>query len=124
MTDTLEMQFEFEELNIPVCGKDAPGLMLYGEATLSGDEDGFSVIHIRLEGGTHLRPRGNGYLGFPAAFEDELFKKIAGAIENDKTAIGSRASRDWAYLVEETTEEPISHHVKIPGLAYDHSRGA
>jgi hypothetical protein len=102
MTYTLEMVLEFEELNIPVCGKNAPGMMLFGHATLSGDEDGFSVIHIRLEGGTHLRPRGNGQHGFPAAFEDELFKRIAGAIENPKTAIGNRASSDWAFLVEDS----------------------
>jgi hypothetical protein len=102
--DTLEMQFEFEELNIPICGKSAPGLMLYGQATLTGDEDGFSVVSIRLEGGTHLRKRGNGVLGFPSAFEDELFKKIAGEIENPKTAVGNRASSDWAYHVEDALQ--------------------
>jgi hypothetical protein len=94
--DTLEHTFEFEEMNIPVCGKYAGGLMLYGKATLSGDEDGFSVVYVELEGGARLRPRGNGDLGFPSAFEDALFKRIAGEIENGKTVIGKRASSEWA----------------------------
>jgi hypothetical protein len=41
-------------------------------------------------------------LGFPSAFEDELFKRISTAIENPKTEIGKRADGDWADLVEDS----------------------
>lgn len=101
--DTLETFFDFEELNIAVCGKAAQGMMLYGTATLEGDDDGFNVVSIRLEGGTHLRRRGNGGLGLPA-FEDELFKRIAAVIENPKTPIGKLASDAWDDVREEARE--------------------
>ena len=104
MTDTLELHFDFEEMNIPICGRYATGIMLYGTARLSGDEDGFSVVAIRLDGGTWLRRRGNGQLGFPAPFEDELFHRIADQIENPKTTIGKRASNEWADVVEDARE--------------------
>lgn len=113
--DTLEHHLEFEELKIPVCGKNSSGLMLYGTATLSGDEDGFSVVFIELGNGTHLRPRGNGGGGFPAPFEDELFKRIAAVIENPKTAIGKMAEREWADVVEDAK-------IGDPDRAYDERR--
>ena len=140
--DTLEHHLEFEELKIPVCGKNSSGLMLYGTATLSGDEDGFSVVFIELGDGTHLRPRGNGGGGFPAPFEDELFKRIATVIENPNTVIGAWASREWAEVVEDANsgdpdrayderrdeeattyaDRPVSHRPPV-GLVYDHARG-
>jgi hypothetical protein len=113
--DTLEHHLEFEELKIPVCGKNSSGLMLYGTATLSGDEDGFSVVFIELGNGTYLRPRGNGALGFPAAFEDELFKRIAAVIENPKTDIGNYAAGEWADVVEDAKAGD-------PDRAYDERR--
>ena len=109
--DTLELIFDFEELNIPICGKNAVGIQLFGTATLTGDEDGFYVDHIVLgnhriaSDSTHLRRRGNGWMGFPAAFEDELFARISSAIENPETAVGKIAERDWASLVEHSSTE-------------------
>jgi hypothetical protein len=97
----MELDFEFEELNIVICGKIADGMMLYGTATLEGDEDGFSVDTIKLEHGPLLRRRGNGHLGFPSAFEDELFKRISAVIENPKTAIGRRADTEWAGMISD-----------------------
>jgi len=113
--DTLEHHLDFEELNINVCGKSAPGMMLYGTATLTGDEDGFSVVAVRLDGGAWLRARGNGAGGFPAAFEDELFKRIAAVIENPKTAIGKYAEGEWADVVE-------AAKAGDPDRAYDERR--
>ena len=104
MTNPLELDFDFEELNIVVCGKMADGIMIYGTATLEGDEDGFSVDTVKIEHGPLLRRRGNGHLGFPAAFEDELFNRIASVIENPKTAIGAHAEREWNSLIEERRE--------------------
>lgn len=104
--DYLETQFEFEELNISVCGKFASGMMLYGTATLEGDDDGFSVSHIRLgDKQDHVdlvKNNGGGWVG--TSFEDELFRRIASIIENPKTHFGGRASDAWDDLREEALE--------------------
>jgi hypothetical protein len=104
MNNPFELPFEFEELNIVLCGTIANGMMLYGTATLEGDEDGFTVDTVKLEHGPLLRRRGNGRLGFPSAFEDELFARIAAVIENPKTSIGAHAEREWNSLVEQMRE--------------------
>lgn len=102
--DTIETNFDFEELAITICGKFATGMMIYGTAVLTGDDDGFYVSAIELEGGTMLKRSGNGYLGFPALFEGELFARIAAVIENPKTHIGKLASDTWDEAREEARE--------------------
>lgn len=104
---TLELEFDFEELSVAICGTVANGVMLYGTATLEGDEEGFTVDSVRLDGGPALRKRGNGWMGFPAPFEDELFKRIAAVIENPKTVIGAHAKREWADAVEQAREGDV-----------------
>lgn len=101
--DTLELKFEFDDLSIVLRGEIFKGLLIGGEALLTGDEDGFSVDLITLNDGPVLKRRGNGVLGFPAAFEDEFFKRIASEIENPKRPIGNSAHRAWADLVEDYT---------------------
>ena len=103
--DTLECEFEFEEMNIVVNGKSAPGMMLFGTAMLTGDDDGFSVTFIELEGGTQLRKRNGGtWAAMVTPFEDELFARIAAVIENRKTAIGAAAEMAWCKVREDARE--------------------
>lgn len=125
MSHSLETTFEFEELSIILFGRISTGNHWFGTATLEGDEDGFFVSHIALAGGTHIRRRGNGTLGLPAQFEDELFKRIAAVIENPKTAIGKAAADAWRWLVSDAHDEASVAAVSQSwGVAYDHSRGA
>lgn len=93
-------QFDFDELVIPILGRNDSGLLLYGSAELSGDREGFGVEAIHLAGGTTLRPAGNAEFGRPAPFADELFRRIAAVIESDKTVLGRHAAMEWAELVE------------------------
>jgi hypothetical protein len=96
--------FEFEELSISLFGKPEAAAMFHGKATLESEggeyREQFYVSEIELDGGTRLNPTGAGYLGFPNAFECELFKRIAAVIENDLTAIGNHAAREWASHLE------------------------
>ncbi len=103
MTDYLETEFFFEELNIVVNGRFATGMMLNGTATLTGDDDGFSVSFIELDGGTTLRKCNAGISGMHK-FEDELFARIASVIENPKTHIGKLASSAWDDVREDARE--------------------
>ncbi|MBB3391590.1 hypothetical protein FHT82_004368 [Rhizobium sp. BK275] len=98
------LRFDFDELVIPILGRNDNGLLLYGSAELSGDHEGFSVESIQLDGGTMLRPAGNAEPGRPAPFADELFRRIAAVIENDKTVPGRHAAMEWAELVERHSE--------------------
>lgn len=91
----LEMTFEFEELNIPVCGKNCAGVMLYGMAFLEGDHDGFTVCKIRMQGGQWLKRADNLDMGAPDPLADLMFKRIAEVIENPKTKIGKLAEGGW-----------------------------
>lgn len=99
MSDPLDTEFEFLDLSISLSGKSFNGMLLSGLATLSGDEDGFYVTVIALDDGPTLQRRGNGWMGFPAAFEDEFFSRIAAVIENSKTVIGRQAEATWAEIV-------------------------
>lgn len=103
MSDPFETEFEFEELSIALFGKAFKGMLLNGIATLAGDEDGFYVVHVALDDGPTLLRRGNGWMGFPAAFEDEFFKRIADVIENPRTDIGALAETTWRVHVDELT---------------------
>ncbi|QWW69866.1 hypothetical protein [Rhizobium sp. WYJ-E13] len=94
------LRFDFDELVIPILGRNDNGLLLYGSAELSGDHEGFSVEAIYLAQGTMLRPAGNAESGRPAPFADELFRRIADVIGNDKTVLGRHAAMEWAELVE------------------------
>lgn len=94
------LRFDFDELVIPILGRNENGLLLYGSAELSGDHEGYSVESIHLAGGTMLRPADNAESGRPAPFADELFRRIAAVIENDKTVLGRHAAMEWAELVE------------------------
>lgn len=99
--NNLEVEIEFEELSISLYdGPTARGIMIYGRACLEGDEDGFSVNAIRIDGTTWFRPGSLARLGKPTQFEDELFARIAAVIENPKTAIGKAARLEWDYACE------------------------
>jgi len=100
----IKTTFDFDELVIPILGKNDSGLMIYGSADLEGDEDGFCVKTVYLADGTRIHNRGCGTLGFPAPFEEELFKRIAAVIENDKTVIGRHAATEWADAIERQKE--------------------
>ena len=103
--DTLETEFRFEELSIVINGKFAPGMMLFGTATLTGDDDGFSVSFIELDGGTRLKKRNGGtWMAMSTPFEDELFARISAVIENRKTDIGRQAYDKWDEVREEARE--------------------
>jgi hypothetical protein len=104
MAPDITLTFDFDELIIALHGRNASGLMLYGRAELEGDEDGFAVTAIRLDDGTRLKPSGSGALGAPAPFEEELFRRIAAVIENDKTVLGRHAALEWADEVERLQE--------------------
>lgn len=103
--DRLEYEFQFEELNIAVRGESCPGMMIYGTALLTGDEEGFSVTTITIDGGKPLKRRGNGPLGFPADFEDALFSRISAVICDPHTQIGKRAIEEWAEMVATDTDD-------------------
>ncbi|MBB3656813.1 hypothetical protein FHX15_002041 [Rhizobium sp. BK650] len=98
--NAFSLRFDFDELIIPILGRNDNGLLLYGSAALSGGHEGFSVEAIHLAEGTMLRPAGNTESGRPAPFADELFRRIAAVIENDKTVLGRHAAMEWAELVE------------------------
>jgi hypothetical protein len=98
--NAFSLQFDFDELTVPVLGRNDSGLLLYGSAELSGDHEGFSVEAIHLAGGTTLRKAGSVEFGRPAPFADELFRRVAAVIENDKTVLGRHAAMEWAELVE------------------------
>jgi hypothetical protein len=102
--NALALRFDFDELTIPVLGRNDNGLLLYGFAELSGDREGFSVEAVHLAEGTVLRRAGNSECGRPAAFADELFRRIAAVIENDRTVLGRHAAMEWAELVERHSE--------------------
>jgi hypothetical protein len=89
MADEYELAFDFEELSVAINGKTNASNLWAGVADLDGDDDGFSVVAITLEGETIYRKN---YL---AAFNDELFKRISAVIENPKTAIGREAKDAW-----------------------------
>lgn len=95
--------FDFEELSISLLGEKVPGVMLYGTATLCGDDaEEFFVSAIMLGGGPLLRPRGAGAMGAPAPFEEELFKRIAAVIEDSATSAGKAAQAHWCDHVAES----------------------
>ncbi|GAA3110163.1 hypothetical protein GCM10010520_63250 [Rhizobium viscosum] len=98
--NAFSLRFDFDELVISILGRNDNGLLLYGFAELVGDHEGFSVEAIHLAEGTVLRPAGNAESGRPAPFADELFRRIAAVIENDKTVLGRHAAMEWAELVE------------------------
>jgi hypothetical protein len=98
------LRFDFDELTIAILGRNDNGLLLYGAAELSGDHEGFSVEAIYLAEGTVLRAAGNAEFGRPSAFADELFRRIAAVIENDKTVLGRHAAMEWAEHVERQSE--------------------
>ncbi|MDR6669979.1 hypothetical protein [Rhizobium sp. 1399] len=102
--NTFSLRFDFDELVIPILGRNDNGLLLYGSAELSGDHEGFGVEMIHLAEGTVLRPAGNAESGRPAPFADELFRRIAAVIGNDKTVLGRHAAMEWAELVERHSE--------------------
>lgn len=98
------LRFDFDELIIPILGRTDSGLLLYGCAELAGDAEGFAVEEIHLAGGTTLRAAGNAEFGTPAPFADELFRRIAAVIGNDKSVLGRHAAMEWAELVERYCE--------------------
>lgn len=98
------LRFDFDELTIPILGRNDNGLLLYGAADLAGDAEGFSVEMIHLAEGTVLRPTGNAESGRSAPFADELFRRIAAVLENDRTVLGRHAAMEWAELVERHSE--------------------
>lgn len=102
----MEMEFQFEELRLPLKRKPNLGLLAYGYAKLEGDEDGFSVTEIWLDGEL-IRPSGNGLYGLPMLFEDALFHVIAGVIENPKSDVGRQASDAWSEMVDEARNERV-----------------
>lgn len=98
------LRFDFDELTIPILGRNDNGLLLYGSAELAGDAEGFAVEVIHLAEGTTLRAAGNGEFGAPNPFADELFRRIATVIGNDKSVLGRHAAMEWAELVERHSE--------------------
>ncbi len=94
------LRFGFDELVIPILGRNDNVLLLYGHAALAGDDEGFAVVEVELAEGTRLVPSGNAESGRPAPFADELFRRIAGVIENDRTVLGRHAAMEWADMVE------------------------
>lgn len=100
------IEYPFDEISIV----DA-GILAYGTATLTDDEnDGFYVSKIVLDGGTVLRRKGNGALGMPNAFKDELFKLIADQIEKL-----DHAAEKFAFEKHEASKPD-------PDLAYEQMR--
>jgi hypothetical protein len=100
MSDPLEQRFEFESLHITILGTFYKEVGFSGIATLAGDEDGFSVVLIELDGGPTLRRRGNLNMGLSStSFEDRFAERICEVIENPKTSIGKLAESAWAELV-------------------------
>jgi hypothetical protein len=98
------LRFGFDELIIPILGRNDEGMLLYGHAELAGDHEGFAVTAVELAEGTRLMPSGNAESGRPAPFADELFRRIAAVIENDRTVPGRHAAMEWAELVERHCE--------------------
>jgi hypothetical protein len=101
--------FDFDELVIPILGKNDSGLLIYGNAELvenyaGSPDEGFYVKSIVLHDGAELTPTGRGFLGLPNAFEAELFKRMAAVIENENTAIGRHAAIEWKDSIERMKE--------------------
>jgi histidinol phosphatase-like PHP family hydrolase len=108
MTD-ITLKFDFDELVISIHGNNDSGVSIFGSADLCpnyADEpaEGFCVKTIFLQDGARLDKNGTGELGFPSAFEAELFKRMAAVIENDKTRIGRHAAEEWAENFERLKE--------------------
>jgi hypothetical protein len=102
MSDPLEIRFEFEDLHITILGTFYKEVGFSGIATLAGDEDGFTVVMIELDGGPTLRRRGNLNMGLSStSFEDSFAERICEVIENPKTDIGRLAESAWLNLVED-----------------------
>jgi hypothetical protein len=101
--------FDFDELVIPILGKNDSGLLIYGNAELvenyaGSPGEGFYVNSIVLHDGAKLTKTGRGILGLPNEFEAELFKRMAAVIENENTAIGRHAAIEWADSIERMKE--------------------
>ena len=106
----LTLNFDFDELVIPIHGKNDSGLLIYGTAELAASyeeapSEGFYVKSVTLADGATLIPSGRGAYGFPSAFEKELFERVSKVIENDKTPIGGHAAREWADYIERLKEQ-------------------
>lgn len=99
MADSIEIQFEFEELQPVIDGLKVEGMMLYGTATLEsaypGEDDSFFVSEITLDGGMHLTACGKVPKDHPS-FKKELFRAIADQIQNEKTEIGRIAQAEFS----------------------------
>lgn len=91
-------EYLFDELAINLCDRTETGLLLYGRAELTAageDYEGeFYVSSIHLDGGSRLgRPEMSHNSDI---FENELFRRIAVVIENDRMLAGRHAAEFFA----------------------------
>lgn len=98
----MEVQFFFEELQIPEFGE---GALFYGQATFAGDGDDFVITSIRLANGMKLdRPPNDG----PGLLSAQLFTAICDVlydtrISNGKyvSTLGYQAALEWSDFISQ-----------------------
>lgn len=113
MTD-LEIQYNFEELQIPGFG---PGALFYGTALLADNGDGsFYVKAIKLDGAAgHLEtPMANG--SRCDNLSQHLFKAIRDVLYDEKTSHGRNAAMEWGDSLDGNLPVSVPVFRPRPGL--------
>lgn len=93
-----QVQFNFEEVKIPLLGEDA---LFRGLATLDSASEDDSEFYVSLVQIGDLSLRRPSRINSANAVGDFLFTEIVKQIEDDKTAVGGQAAQEWAAVVED-----------------------